>query len=139
MTRESHNSVDPRVTLAGDRTRMAQFRTQLALDRTTLAWVRTTLTMASFGFGMVAFFRSIRQTNPTAEAIRFHEGAIFFGLSLIVLGIAATIAAGLSHWLTLRKIKRGQVPAVSLWSLSIATAVLLVVAGIVGLWAISEH
>ena len=50
--------VDPRGNMARDRTSMASFRTQLALDRTTLAWIRTTLTTASFGFGMVAFFRS---------------------------------------------------------------------------------
>jgi uncharacterized membrane protein YidH (DUF202 family) len=115
---------------------MAQFRTSLALDRTTLAWVRTALTMATFGFGVVGFFRSVRQTNPTAEAIQFHESAIVFGISLVVLGITATILAGLSHWLTLRKIKRGEVPAVSLWSVSIATAALLAVLGLMGLWAI---
>src|SRR4029077_4241629 len=44
--------------LARNRTSLASYRTQLALDRTTLAWIRTTLTMASFGFGMVSFFRS---------------------------------------------------------------------------------
>jgi uncharacterized membrane protein YidH (DUF202 family) len=136
MTQQSPGSVDTRVTLAEDRTRMAQFRTSLALDRTTLAWVRTALTMATFGFGVVAFFRSVRQTNPTAETIQFHESAIFFGISLVVLGIATTTVAGLSHWLTLRKIKRGEVPAVSLWSVSIATAMLLALVGLMGLWAI---
>ena len=136
MTQQSPGSADPRVALAGDRTRMAQFRTSLALDRTTLAWVRTALTMATFGFGVVGFFRSLRQTNPTAETIQFHEGAISFGISLVVLGIAATIVASLSHWLTLRKIKRGEVPAVSLWSVSIATAALLAVVGLMGLWTI---
>jgi putative membrane protein len=45
----------------GDETGTANLGTKLALDRTTLAWVRTTLTMASFGFGMVALFRSLDQ------------------------------------------------------------------------------
>lgn len=67
---------DPRIDLASKRTGMAGFRTQLALDRTTLAWTRTTLTMASFGFGMVGFFRSLLQQSPTAESIRLHQAAI---------------------------------------------------------------
>ena len=37
------------------------------LDRTTLAWIRTTLTMATFGFGMVGFFRSLSATSPSAR------------------------------------------------------------------------
>src|SRR5450755_336317 len=97
LKRESPDSTDPRVSLALRRTSMASFRTQLALDRTTLAWIRTTLTMATFGFGMVGFFRSLQQSSPTPETIRLHEGAIQFGTSLIVLGIIATVLAGLSH------------------------------------------
>lgn len=69
-----HDTTDPRVTLATERTEMATFRTSLALDRTTLAWIRTTLTMTSFGLGMVAFFRTLRMENPTAESVRMHEG-----------------------------------------------------------------
>jgi putative membrane protein len=61
MGEPAPNSVDPRVDLARQRTSMASYRTQLALDPTTLASVRTALTMASFGFGMVAFFRSIQE------------------------------------------------------------------------------
>jgi putative membrane protein len=50
---------DPRMALAGERTNFARFRTSLALDRTTLAWVRTALTFATFGFGMIGFFRAM--------------------------------------------------------------------------------
>jgi putative membrane protein len=66
---------------------MASYRTRLALDRTTLAWVRTALTMAIFGFGMVAFFRSMLEQSRSPEAIRLHQGAIRMGTTLIVLGI----------------------------------------------------
>src|SRR5271157_378117 len=104
MLDRTPNSVDPRVDLARNRTSMAGLRTQLALDRTTLAWIRTTLTMASFGFGLVAFFRHLRQQSPSAETARLQEGAIQFGGSLIILGIVATVLAGGSHWLTLRRL-----------------------------------
>jgi putative membrane protein len=115
---------------------MASYRTQLALDRTTLAWVRTALTMASFGFGTVAFFRSQLDQSPTAETQRLVRGAIRFGTALIVLGIAATTIAGVSHWLTLRRIRRGEPPVMRQWPLSIAVAALTAVIGLAGLWAV---
>ncbi len=125
---------DPRVDLARERTGMAKFRTQIALDRTTLAWVRTTLTMATFGFGTVGFFRSLRQENPTPDAIHMHEGAIRFGLALIVLGIVSTLLAMISHWLTLRRLRRDEIPVLTQWPLSITVAMLLTVIGLVSLW-----
>src|SRR5262249_47907637 len=87
MSSNAPEPADARVSLARDRTGMAMYRTQLALDRTTLAWIRTTLTMASFGFGMVAFFRTIEERSPTAESMRLHRGAILMGTTLILLGI----------------------------------------------------
>jgi uncharacterized membrane protein YidH (DUF202 family) len=41
MSQVTPNPVDPRPSLARDRTGMARFRTQLALNRTTLAWIQT--------------------------------------------------------------------------------------------------
>jgi uncharacterized membrane protein YidH (DUF202 family) len=134
MNQQSAVSPDPRVSMAGDRTRMASFRTQLALDRTTLAWIRTALTMGTFGFGLVGFFRSLRQANPNPQTIQLHEGAIFFGTSLVVLGIVATIVAGLLHLFTLRRLRQGNLPALSHWPLSVTVAMLLAAVGLVGLW-----
>jgi putative membrane protein len=133
---ESGDEADPRVKLAGHRTSMANFRTQLALDRTTLSWVRTTLTMAGFGFGTVGFFRSLQQTSPSPETVRLHEGAIRFGAGLVMLGIVATLFAGLSHWLTLRRLRRGETPVLTHWPLSVTVALLLAVMALGGLWAL---
>jgi len=136
MTDEASGSGDPRVALARRRTEMANLRTGLALDRTSLAWVRTTLTMASFGFGMVAFFRTVRQSAATPEAVRLHQGAIFFGTALIVLGALATVLAALSQWSSLRKLRRGETPRVSPWPLSITVSMLVSVLFLVGLWSL---
>ncbi|MGE5362179.1 MAG: YidH family protein [Bacteroidales bacterium] len=125
---------DPRVGLAKNRTSFAKFRTQLALDRTTLAWIRTALTMATFGFGTVGFFRSLRETSPTPESVQLHASAIRFGVGLIVLGIAATVLSGVAHWRALRRLRRDEVPALSRWSLSITIALLLAIVGLVSLW-----
>jgi len=122
--------------LARDRTDLASYRTQLALDRTTLAWVRTTLAMASFGFGMVGFFRSLRASSPTPETIRLHQSAIQFGTSLIALGVAATVAAAISQWLALRRLRRKEAPVLSGWTLSITLAFLLSLVGLGALWGV---
>ena len=130
---------DPRVGLAVDRTALAKFRTELALDRTTLAWIRTTLTMATFGFGTVGFFRSLRAASPTPEAARLHQGAIAFGVSLIVLGIVATVLSGVVHWRALRRIRRNQAPVSAGWPLSITVALLLAIVGAASLWSVFNN
>ena len=139
MSQETTNTPDPRVKLAGDRTNMAVQRTQLALDRTTLAWIRTTLTLATFGFGAIGFFRALQDKSPSPEAIRLHEGAIRFGVTLVVLGIVATVLSGLSHWFSLRRLKRGEAPVLTQWPISITLAMLMAVLGMVGLWSIFQR
>jgi len=127
---------DPRIDLAKDRTSFAKFRTQLALDRTTLAWIRTALTMATFGFGTVGFFRSLRQASPTPEAVQLHASAIRFGVGLIVLGIAATVCSGVAHWAALRRLRRDEAPVLTRWPLSVAVATLLAILGTIALWSL---
>jgi uncharacterized membrane protein YidH (DUF202 family) len=120
--------------LAHHRTDFAKFRTQLALDRTTLAWIRTTLTMATFGFGTVGFFRSLREKSPTIETIHLHENAIRFGTALVIIGVISTLLAGISHWLTLRRLRRNEALVLTQWPLSITIAMFLAIIGLVTLW-----
>ena len=134
MSPQASNTLDPRVSLAEHRTDVAKYRTQIALDRTTLAWIRTTVTMAAFGFGMVGFFRSLAESNPTPRSVRLHHAAVRFGIGLIILGIVATLASGVSHWLALRSLRRGDAPVLTRWPLSITLALLVSVLGLVGLW-----
>lgn len=136
MSREPSDCDDPRAEPAHDRTSMANFRTQLALDRTTLAWVRTALAMTSFGFGMVAFFRSLRKENPDAETMRLHQHATTMGTALLVMGIVSTLLAGGSHWLSLRRLQHGKLPALRRWPLSVALALVFAIVGLIGLWAL---
>ncbi len=127
---------DPRTNLASHRTSLARLRTKLALDRTTLAWVRTALTMASFGFGMVAFFRSRLIEEPAAKSAWLHHRAVYAGAALLVLGIVAMLLASASHWLALRKLQREESPNIWPWPLSITLAVLCAGLGLAGLWAL---
>ena len=119
---------------AFDSTGMAKLRTLLALDRTSLAWIRTALTMATFGFAIAAFFRTLMAQSLDPQTIHLHQDAIWFGLALVVLGIVATVLAGASHWLTVRRIRRNEAPVLTLWPLSLTVAVLLVVLALFSLW-----
>jgi hypothetical protein len=94
--------------------------------------------MGSFGFGMVGFFRSLHEHAPTEHAARLHLAAIRMGTALFVLAIVATILAGGSHWLTLRRLRRGEVPVVTQWPLSITVAMLFAVISLAALWALFE-
>jgi putative membrane protein len=126
---------DPRVALGTKRTTLATFRTAQALDRTTLAWVRTTLTMGSFGFGMIGFLRTLKERAQTPEAVRLHHGAIRFGECLVLGGVVATVLAGISHWNTLRRIRRDQMPSAARWPLSLTVALFVALLGAAGLWS----
>jgi len=128
------SKTDPRVLLAEDRTEMATFRTSLALDRTTLAWIRTTLTMSSFGLGMIGFFRTVRQESGTPESVRLHEGAIHFGVALVVIGVVATVLVAISHLSMVRKLRAGEMPLPTMWPLSITVSLLLALLALGGLW-----
>src|SRR5271170_4898690 len=125
---------DPRVSLAEERTEMATYRTSLALDRTTLAWIRTTLTMSSFGLGLIGFFRTVRLQAETPETIRLHEGAIDFGVALVLIGVVATVLVAISHLSMVRKLRAGEMPLPTMWPLSITISLLLALLALGGLW-----
>ena len=139
MTEQAASTADPRVELAQNRTGMAKYRTQLAMDRTTLAWIRTTLTMATFGFGMIGYFRSLEEKTGTARSVQLHYGAIKFGAALVVLSIVATVLTGLSHWSSLRNLRGGEDLVLTRWPLSITVAMLLSLLGLGGLWYALSH
>jgi len=124
------------VELAEGRTSLAKLRTALALDRTMLAWIRTALTMATFGFGTVGFFRSLRAASPTPETIELHQNAITFGVVLVTVGIGATVLSGVAHWRALRRLRRGEAPVVRQWPLSLTVASVLAVLGSTALWSL---
>ena len=139
MSPQQPNTADPRVDLARNRTGMARYRTQLALDRTALAWIRTTTALATFGFGMIGFFRTLEEKTPTARSALLHHGAVKFGVALVVMGIAAMVFSGASQWFSLRRLRRGDDLVLAQWPLSITLAALLAILGLGGLWYTLSH
>ena len=132
---ESPAAVDVKTGLATTRTSLAKFRTALALDRTMLSWIRTALAMASFGFGTVSFFRSLKAASPTPETIQLHQSAINFGVALIVMGVGAAVLSGIAYWFALRRLRNDEAPVLRPWTLSITVALLLAILGSASLWS----
>ena len=133
---EGTASQDPRSPLTQERTLFAKYRTQLALDRTTLAWLRTALTFATFGFGMVGFFRAVQQTANTPESAKLHQAAIHMGVALILIGVIGLLSATAAHLLTLGKLRRGETLPLSTWPLTVTISVLVSILGLYGLWSV---
>ncbi len=139
MSQRTPDPVESPVAPASEQMASSSFHTRLALDRTTLAWLRTTLTMGSFGFGMVGYFRSLQEQAKSEQTARLYAGAIRMGTALFLLATVATVLASVQHWYTLRRLKRGQSPVLTLWPLSITVALLFAGSCLFGVWALFER
>jgi len=58
---------------------------------------------------------------------------------LIVLGTGATALAGVSHWFTLRRLRREQPLVLAKWPLTITLVFLLTLLCIGGLWSLFDR
>ena len=107
-------------------------RVYFAAERTLLAWVRTGLAMMGFGFVVARFGLFLRELAAVSEQVpQQHSGlSLWFGTTLVILGVVVTVAAAVKHWYTVRRLERGQPLRFSPWSLGMIVAFLL---GLVGL------
>ena len=115
---ESQNKLDP--------------TTYLAAERTLLAWIRTGLAMMGFGFVVARFGLFLRELAVANDAPpeRRLAASLWFGTTLVVLGVVVNVCAALQHWITLRRLAAGQ-PIGGRWlSLATITALALAVLGL---------
>jgi len=83
---------------------------------------------------MIGFFRALEERAQTPEAALLHHEAVRIGELLVLMGIVATVCAGVTHWNSLRRMERGGLPQASRWPLSITIALMVALLGAVGLW-----
>jgi hypothetical protein len=91
--------------------------------------------MATFGFGMIGFFRTVEEKYPPDRTSHLHQGAIKFGVALVIIGITAAVISGISHLVFLRRLESDRPLVVVRWPLSVTLAFLLAILGLAGLWA----
>jgi putative membrane protein len=85
--------------LASNRTSLAFERTRMATDRTLMATVRTCFSLISFGFTINEVFKQLEEQPGALRHVSPH----FFGLGLVLLGIAMLVMGILGH----RRFMRG--------------------------------
>lgn len=86
---------------AGD----SRFRDHAANERTLLAWIRTGIALMAFGFAIARFglfLREIAQAGQVREGNVHGLGSSWFGVALVVLGLA-TNAAAVGRYARIRK------------------------------------
>jgi putative membrane protein len=107
-------------------------RVYLAAERTLLAWVRTGLAMMGFGFVVARFGLFLRELAglPGSSPYPYSGFSLSVGTTLIILGVTVNFAAAAKHWLTVRRLERGQRIRLRLLSLGMAVAFVL---GLLGL------
>jgi len=84
---------------------LARERNREAADRTLLAWIRTSLAMISLGFGIERLGQAALSLDGRLSGFSPLKTQVF-GASLIVLGMAATLAGMWEHRHMLSAIRR---------------------------------
>src|SRR5665811_1013992 len=86
-------------------------RVSLAAERTLLAWIRTGLAMMGFGFVVARFGLFLRELAAVGKSAP-HAGtgeSLWIGTALVVLGVLVCLAATLDHVRMLRRLQANQV------------------------------
>ncbi len=109
-----------------------EFPDYLALERTFLAWIRTGLALMGFGFVVARFglfLREMQAAPPTTEA---HSSgmSVWFGTTLIVIGVAANLIAAWRHRELVQQLDRGEIPRPGSVAANIIVAVILALVGL---------
>ena len=108
---------------------LAKERNRAAAERTLMAWIRTSLSLISFGFGIDRIVAAIHGAFEQKVVDPLHLSRTL-GLSFIVIGTLALLAAVITHRQDLKDIDRGRFVYKSRLSISFVVAIALIGVGL---------
>ena len=82
----------------------------LALERTFLAWIRTGLALMGFGFVVARFGLFLRMIQPARVELSYRTLglSLWFGMALIIAGVAALAFSAWRYVRTVRNFSHGE-------------------------------
>ncbi len=108
-------------------------RVRLAAERTLLAWIRTGLAMMGFGFVVARFalwLRVLAVATPGAAPLPRHHLSVWFGTTLVLLGVVTTSVAAVRHRRYVRALAAGETDPDRPASVVIGLAAILAAVGV---------
>ena len=110
----------------------ADLRDYLAAERTFLAWVRTGLALMGFGFVVARFGLFLQQLRliDRAPATQSTGVSLWFGTTLIAVGILVNLVSAWRHVQLVRQLDRGDSVCSHSMASAVATALFLALVGL---------
>lgn len=117
---------------------LAKERSREAADRTLLAWIRTSISLIGFGFAIAKTFDYVETSyiEETGKVLDPNHTPVIFGAGFMILGILGLIAGVIQYGRILRRLKSEQFTYTEPFPLPKIMAILLIIIGIFGIWAI---
>jgi inner membrane protein YidH len=114
---------------------LARERNREAAERTLMAWIRTALSLIGFGFGIgkLAAYLDTAGLHPAHDP---PHTSLIFGTSFIVVGIFGLLAAIVQHARVLKRLSQPDFAYNAMRPIAMTVAVLLMLIGVFGLFAI---
>ncbi len=118
MTQEPPPNLDPRI--------------YYAAQRTHLAWIRTGLALMGFGFVVARFGVFLRAMAAQPVPIPVENGgvSVWFGTTLILLGVVVQLVATGQHVLEVGRLQRGEIIVPRRFATGFVLAIVLAVLGL---------
>jgi putative membrane protein len=104
---------------------------RLGLETTLLAWSRTGLALMGFGFVLARFGLFLQELAEAGHASpRQIRVSLLFGVLLILLGVAVTVAAAWMHYPYLTRTRTGETDLPHTWKLALFLSAMQALAGV---------